>query len=85
MPGEHVFAYGLFMTDPNAAQRAVLDVLFDVHPRMLSIDELAGRLAEVPRVREAVRVLVDDGLATQLGQLVGVSRAAVRFDVLGRD
>lgn len=73
------------MPDANAAQRAVLDALFEAHPRMLGIDELARQLADVPRVREAVRVLVDDGLATQLGQLVGVSRATVRFDALGRD
>lgn len=72
------------MTDPNAGQRAVLAALFDAHPRMLSIDELATQLTDVPRVREALRVLIDDGLATQLGQLVGVSRAAVRFHALGR-
>jgi hypothetical protein len=29
-------------------------------------------------------VLVDDGLVTRLGDRVGVSRAAVRFAVLGR-
>jgi hypothetical protein len=72
------------MTDPNAAQRAVLAALFDAHPRMLAIDELTAQLSDVPRVREALRVLVDDGLATRLGQLVGVSRAAVRFQALGR-
>jgi len=72
------------MTDHNAAQRAVLDALFDAHPHMLAIDDLAEQLTDVPRVREAVRVLVDDGLAMQLGQLVGVSRAAVRFDALAR-
>ena len=33
-------------------------------------------------VREALRVLVDAGLATQLGELVGVSHAAVRFQAL---
>jgi len=49
---------------------------------MLGIDDLAAQLTEVPRVREALRVLVDDGLATQLGELVGVSRAAVRFQAL---
>ena len=70
------------MSNPNAAQKAVLDALFQAHPRMIGIDELAGRLTEIPRVREALRVLVDDGLATQLGQLVGVSRAAVRFQAL---
>ena len=70
------------MTDPNAAQRAILDALFQAHPRMLGIDDLAAQLTEVSRVREALRVLVDDGLATQLGELVGVSRAAVRFQAL---
>jgi hypothetical protein len=35
-------------------------------------------------VPEALRVLVDDGLATRLGDRVGVSRAPVRFDVLRR-
>ena len=72
------------MTDPTASQRAVLDALFNAHPRMLGIDELAAQLTDVPRVREALRVLVDDGLATQLGQIVGVSRAAVRLQALGR-
>ena len=70
------------MTDPNATQRAVLGALFRAHPRMLGIDELAHELPGIPRVREALRVLVDDGLATQLGELVGVSRAAVRFQAL---
>jgi hypothetical protein len=70
------------MTDPNAAQRVLLEALFQAHPRMLGIDELAAQLTGVPRVREALRILVDDGLATQLGELVGVSRAAVRFQAL---
>ena len=70
------------MTDYDLAQRAVLGALLAAHPRMLGADELADRLAGVPRVREALRVLVDDGLATRLGDRVGVSRAAVRFDAL---
>ena len=70
------------MTDPDAAQRLVLRTLLDAHPRLVGIDELAARLADVPLVREAVAVLVDDGVATRLGDRVGVSRAAVRFAVL---
>jgi hypothetical protein len=70
------------MTDHASAQRAVLDALLRAHPQMLHLDELAAQLAEVPRAREALRVLVADGLATQLGELVGVSRAAVRFQAL---
>jgi len=70
------------MTDPDATQRLVLGALLDAHPRLIGRDELTAKLADVPRVREALRVLVDDGLATQLGDRVGVSRAAVRFAVL---
>jgi hypothetical protein len=70
------------MTDHDLAQRVILGTLLQAHPRMLGLDELAAQLSDVPRVREALRVLVDDGLATQLGELVGVSRAAVRFQAL---
>jgi len=70
------------MTDHDLAQRSVLRARLQAHPRMLGLDELVSQLSDVPRVREALRVLVDDGLATQLGDRVGVSRAAVRFDAL---
>ena len=70
------------MTDHDFAQRAVLAALLQAHPRMLGLDELTAQLKDVPRAREALRVLVGDGLATQLGDRVGVSRAAVRFDAL---
>jgi hypothetical protein len=72
------------MTDHDASQRMVLGALLDAHPRLIGVDELTARLPDVARVREALKVLVDDGLATRLGDRVGVSRAAVRFDVLGR-
>ena len=77
-----MFVYAGDMIDHNAAQRAVLGALLHAHPRLLDIDELVAQVGDVPRPREALRVLVQDGLATQIGQLVGVSRAAVRFDVL---
>ena len=70
------------MLDHDAAQRTVLGTLLEAHPRLLGVDELEAQLPDLPRVREALRVLVDDGLATRLGDRVGVSRAAVRFDVL---
>ena len=70
------------MTDHDSPQRIVLGALLDAHPRLLGMDELAAQLAHVPRMREALRVLVDDGLATRLGDRVGVSRAAVRFEAL---
>jgi hypothetical protein len=71
------------MTDPDSAQRLVLGALLDAHPRLVGVGDLAAQLAHVPRVHETLRVLVDDGLATRLGDRVGVSRAAVRFDALG--
>ena len=70
------------MTDHDAPQRIVLAALLHAHPRLIGEDDLASQLADVPRVCEALRVLVDDGLATRLGDRVGVSRAAVRFDAL---
>ena len=72
------------MTDYHAAQRAVLAALLKAHPQLLDVDQLTTRLSDVPRAPEALRVLVDDGLATRLGDRVGVSRAAVRFDALNR-
>jgi hypothetical protein len=71
------------MADHDTPQRLVLGALLDAHPRLLGVDELAEQLADVPRVSEALRVLVDDGLATQLGDRVRASRAALRFAVLG--
>jgi hypothetical protein len=70
------------MSDYDLAQRAVLRALLAAHPRMLGIDELVSQMVDVPRPRDALRVLVDDGLATRLGDRVGCSRAAVRFDAL---
>ena len=70
------------MSDYDLAQRAVLRALLAAHPRMLGIDELVSQLVDVPSPRDALRVLVDDGLATRLGDRVGCSRAAVRFDAL---
>jgi hypothetical protein len=70
------------MSDHDFAQRAVLRALLTAHPRMLGIDELVSQLAQVPCARDALRVLVDDGLATRVGDRVGCSRAAVRFDAL---
>jgi hypothetical protein len=72
------------MTDYDLAQRAVLRTLLEAHPRLLDVGELDDGLADVPRVHEALGVLVGDGLATQLGDRVGASRAAVRFDALAR-
>lgn len=71
------------MTEHDSAQRTVLGALLEAHPRLVGADELAAQLTDVPRVREALKVLVEDGLATRLGDRVGLTRAAVRFDALG--
>jgi hypothetical protein len=70
------------MPDHDEPQRVVLRVLLDAHPRLLGIHELEAQLPDVPRPREALKVLVGDGLATRLGDRVGASRAAQRFDHL---
>jgi hypothetical protein len=77
-----LFSYAQGMTDHKVAQRAVFRALLEAHPRMLGIEELVALLNDVPRSRDALRVLVDDGLVTRLGDRVGLSRAAVRFDAL---
>ena len=83
---EHVFVYGSAMpADYDHAQRRILQTLLEAHPRLMGVDELVSRLEDVPRVEEALRVLVADGLATTLGDRVGVSRAAVRGEVLLRN
>ena len=82
MSNERMFVYARCVTDYDLAQRSVLRTLLEAHPRLLDVGELDDRLPEIPRVREALSVLVDDGLATRLGDRVGVSRAAVRFDAL---
>ena len=71
------------MTDHDAAQRSVLRALLEANPRLMDTDDLVAQLAGVPRVREIVRVLADDGLATRLGDRIGASRAAVRLQALG--
>ena len=77
-----MFVYARPVPDYDLAQRSVLCALLEAHPRLLDVGELDNRLPEIPRVQDALRVLVDDGLATRLGDRVGVSRAAVRFDAL---
>ena len=68
--------------DPADAQRTLLADLLDAHPRLLETSTLCARHDRLRNVEQALRVLVDDGLATRLGDLVGASRAAVRFEVL---
>jgi hypothetical protein len=70
------------MTDPNHSQRAVLGLLKGAHPAMLAADDVRRQLSDVPRVDEAIKTLVGDGLVSRVGDLLGVSRAAIRADQL---
>jgi hypothetical protein len=66
------------MTDHDFAQRTLLGLLLEEHPSMLTVEDIERRLSDVPRLREALDVLVRDGLASRLGDLIGASRAAIR-------
>jgi hypothetical protein len=68
--------------DHDAPQRSVPGALLDAHPRLVGVEDLVAQLADVPRVSEVIRVFVADGLGTRLRDLIGASRAAVRFQAL---
>jgi hypothetical protein len=68
--------------DHDLSQRAVLGLLLEKHPAMVSVEELRRHMANVPRVDEALEHLLRDGVATKLGDLVGASRVAIRTDQL---
>jgi hypothetical protein len=67
---------------PSEPQRALLTSLLDAHPRLVGADDLFAQHADLPNVESALRVLIEDGLAKRLGDLVGPSQAAVRFEAL---
>jgi Fe2+ or Zn2+ uptake regulation protein len=71
------------MTDDR---HAVLELLLDHHPGLLSIDELVRKMtagadtsAERDAVTVALRELVEAGLAHRLGSFVFASHAAASF------
>jgi hypothetical protein len=71
--------------ETDNAQRAILDLLLDRHPVMLTVGELRTALPGVGAgVEEALVHLQADGLANRLGIKVGASRAAVRAAELVR-
>jgi hypothetical protein len=70
------------MTDYDHAQRVLLGLLLEEHPRMLKIEEVHQRLSDVAGLDDALKILAADGLARRLGDLVGATLAAVRADQL---
>jgi hypothetical protein len=68
----------------DASQNAVLEVLLRRHLALVGLDELRTMLPAVDSVDFAVKALSADGLVSRLGDRIGASRAAVRFDELRR-
>jgi hypothetical protein len=71
-------------------ERAVLGLLLEHHPALLSIDEvvryvapMAADFAEGDPVHEAIRALVQAGLAHQLDRFVFAAAPAVHLERLG--
>ena len=71
-------------------RRAVLELLLDNHPALLSVDEViramtadSDSFAERDRVDVAVQELVAAGLVNRAGSYVFASHAAATLDRLG--
>jgi hypothetical protein len=71
------------MITADGAQRALPDVLLDAPPSMLTVADCHRRMPDGADADYALHQLMTDGLATQLGDLVGASRTAVRAKQLG--
>jgi hypothetical protein len=72
--------------------KAVLDLLLERHPALLSEEEVVRALAPEPAtfadrdaVRLALRELAQAGLAHRLGRFVFATSAAVRFRDVEKD
>jgi hypothetical protein len=70
----------------NIRERAVLGLLLEQHPTLLALDEVVRFIAPEPAskvdrdaVEEAVRALVQGGLAHRLDRFVIASVSAVYF------
>jgi UDP-glucose 4-epimerase len=73
----------------NALEQAVLGVLLDHHPGLLSLEEVVRHIAPDPsdfddrdNVLVATRALVQRGLAHRLEEFIFASAAAVYFERL---
>jgi hypothetical protein len=65
-----------------AAQRAVLSLVLDAHPKPLTIHDLARELAGQDAVERAVAALVGVGLLIHEGEALSPTAAALHFDQL---
>lgn len=62
----------------EAAQRAVLSLVLDAHPKFLTISDLARELGDQD-VESAVSALVSVGLLEREGDSISPSAAALHF------
>ncbi len=69
------------MLDQPSAERAVLGLVLDAHPKSLTIPEVARQIGG-DAVESAVRDLVGVGLLDCQGDLIRPTAAALRFDRL---
>jgi hypothetical protein len=74
---EHMFVYDRAM-DSSHDQRALLAVLLNAHPAMLTTTDAAAMLSDAGDLEEAAELLRQDGLVNRVGDLIGASRSAVR-------
>ena len=65
-----------------AAQRAVLSLVLDAHPKSLTLADLAHELGNQDAVKRAVAALVSVGLLDRESDAIRPSAAAVHFDAL---
>jgi hypothetical protein len=71
------------MIESDRTDRAIIGLLLEAHPKMLTRAEVRAALPDVPRLELAIDRLTTDGMVSNLGDIVGVTRAVVRFDALG--
>ena len=78
------------MADLLLTARAVLTILLDHYPALLTFDEVVSEYAALSEDRQRARLMVTDGLAALMGgglihqfdRFVFASRPAVRADQL---
>jgi hypothetical protein len=75
------------VSEDRRTERAVLTFLLDQYPTRVAVDELpfaldAKDFAEKDAIARAVRDLIGVGLLIAEGDLIGPSRAALRFESL---
>lgn len=66
----------------EAAQRAVLSLVLDAHPKSLTIHDLTRELGDQDAIEQAVAALIGVGLLDREGETISPSAAALHFERL---